>query len=139
MRKLIIVSLLLFIGVSGYSQTLEYTYDKAGNRTSRYVLTLGNSSGLTEKSAIITQNLEELEISIYPNPTVGNLQIVIGNGEEDENYTLLLYSVSGDLLIKNELNGRGVHLINMSTFDPGIYILKLQTTSGNVEYKIIKE
>lgn len=143
MRQVFILLVLFSIPIWGYSQSkgLEYGYDKAGNRTYRYVVLLPASPLKSAQIDIppLEHNLGPLEIKIFPNPTQGQLLVDIQNGEDGETYSMHLYDISGKLLIEKKHKGNGSQPLNLSLYTPGPYILILKTPNGKMEYKIIKE
>lgn len=116
---------------------VEFTYDKAGNRTSRYVIVLKSSE---IDIPIIEDEIGALEIKLYPNPTKGNLVVDVANGEECDLYKFMLFDVSGKMLVNKIESGTGTHPFDITDFSSGAYILILETpNNGKKEYKIIKE
>ncbi|GAO29185.1 T9SS type A sorting domain-containing protein [Geofilum rubicundum] len=79
------------------------------------------------------------EIKIYPNPTRGDLNIQIQNGEKDEKYQYLLFDLNGRLLMEFSHSGNGTVPLNLHSFYTGTYILVIRTSDGDLKYKIMKE
>ena len=73
--------------------------------------------------------------SIYPNPA-NDIVIIETPGH---NITeVLMYDVSGKILLKNIIVGDKLE-INLSSFDDGIYILKISNSEEIITRKILKE
>ncbi|MDP3915878.1 MAG: T9SS type A sorting domain-containing protein [Bacteroidota bacterium] len=77
---------------------------------------------------------------VYPNPVSGELFVQLTTNI-DENYTLELYSLKGELVKKECLDaGNNLHRVDTSSLRNGIYILRLISDSGKYsEEVIIKE
>ncbi|HOY33406.1 MAG TPA: kelch repeat-containing protein [Bacteroidales bacterium] len=73
---------------------------------------------------------------IYPNPSSD--YIFITTTSEIKNGTILLYSIHGELLLKQSAQEEET-MIDISTLSKGVYILKLVGQDINVINKIIKE
>lgn len=76
------------------------------------------------------------EIEVYPNPVSDKL-FVAGNFKAKD-YRLELYSVKGEL-VKTECLDSGInqYRIDVSSLKNGVYILRLITSSGKYEEKVI--
>lgn len=99
MKGLLIFILLLQVNAA-YSQVIYYTYDAAGNRigraSSQAIQTRRAQNNATEKTAV--SMLDDTHVSIYPNPTEGDLHVeILGIGEEDT-YSISLYNAAGQRL-----------------------------------------
>lgn len=90
-------------------------------------------------SSINIQNPTK-ELKVYPNPVSGELFVQLTTNI-DENYTLELYSVKGELVKKECLDaGSNLYRVDMSSLRNGIYILRMISDSGKYsEEVIIKE
>jgi hypothetical protein len=97
-----VVVLCTCLSVNTHAQRIEYTYDDAGNRTSRLpeIVMQSPSDHLRAATDIETfeETLSELKISIYPNPTDGILKVDISGGEIPENAQIYLYTITGSLV-----------------------------------------
>lgn len=122
---------------------LEYLYDKAGNRTYvniHEVRLKSSSTAHVDKNEPLADDLfGAREIKIFPNPTKGDLNIVIQNGDKDEEYQYLLYDLNGRKLFELTYSGNGTMPLNLHSYNSGTYILLVRTTDGDLKYKIIKE
>ena len=137
-----------------YSE-VQYTYDLAGNRISRIIVTslpieMNNDDdddletrmgGYNENTPEPTpiEGLSEREIHVYPNPVREELTIEIWKGAEEENYNLLFYDSAGKQIISKNRRGNGTEPVDMSYLPKGIYFLIIKGEKGKFEFKIIKE
>lgn len=93
------------------------------------------SCGTFDTLTFIKEVFPENNISIFPNPTQDLIKII----KEDQIPTVIeLYDMSGKLLSKNTYNGN-YYTINLSSFNSGIYILKLITNDKIITRQIIKK
>jgi YD repeat-containing protein len=140
--------LLLFVGIhisNAQTPYLSYDYDASGNRIQRTVIMKKsmNAIGLNGSTTPIEQKVEtdlfnKLKVTIYPNPTKGELGVDITGDIEMPESSLNLYTLNGQLLIKKE------HLmkqnrLDLSRFISGIYFLKLIVGNDVMTWKIVKE
>lgn len=73
-------------------------------------------------------------ISFYPNPAKDILYFK----SEEKLLDLEIYTISGQKIQTNSIN-LNEGSINISSFTPGIYIVKTRTPSGLNSYKVVKE
>ena len=78
---------------------------------------------------------DPIQCSLYPNPTNNFLNIKI-DGEDI--YDIQLLSLNGYLLKENKNQMNAIQVFNLSTFSPGIYILKIQSKMFTKSYKVQK-
>jgi hypothetical protein len=130
-------------GGSDVGHYLKYLYDKAGNRTSvsihEVILKRVSNANIDENDPLAVDLFGAREIKIFPNPTKGDLNILIQNGETDESYQYLLYDLNGRKLMEFSYSGNGMVPLNLHSYNSGTFILVLRTTDGDLKYKIIKE
>jgi hypothetical protein len=78
------------------------------------------------------------EISIFPNPTKGSLTIAIAGEEEAVPTTLALFSMSGEMILVQEIRQPNTTL-DLSGHPPGTYLLQITITAGRETWKVVKE
>ncbi len=73
------------------------------------------------------------QITIYPNPTDGMLNIIVDEIEEGEMLEIQVYDISGKrlMLTEGECKGGGETQLDLSGFDSGVYTLRIKT--GEIE------
>jgi hypothetical protein len=107
--------------------------NNAGNDTKELSIIIEKDEGIEE----LTMNNEQL--TIYPNPTSGELQILVNNEQLIMN-NVELFDIYGKNVLSNHLIiTSSNHLINISHLSAGTYFLKIQTTEGAVTKQIIKQ
>jgi hypothetical protein len=111
--------------VSIYSQTVEFSYDDAGNRTSRTVELGGlKSLAVTDTVALKTDLLNRFEIAIYPNPTRGTIEIdLMENSTKD--VTLLVLNTSGVIIIELPINTQRM-TVDLTGYPSGTYFISIK-------------
>lgn len=148
MKTLLLI--LSFVGISTLSlaqQRIAYSYDSAGNRITRTVLTMRSATQSLENDSIaekieaegISRNLSECKVTVYPNPTQGELKISITNGEEDAIAEITVYSNSGQFLKTLKAEGNTVVPIDLTPYPSGIYLIDFRQGESRSYYKIIKQ
>jgi len=84
----------------------------------------------------IRQNSENL-FSVYPNPTNGNLTILL-NGAGLEKTSIKVVSMLGQEIYSINLDGANAHTIDMSKYENGTYLVQVITNSSTVIKRIVK-
>ena len=90
--------------------------------------------GENEVIVTSTDDAEELDFMVYPNPAVDQILIDFPTAHQSVTYTM--YDVSGKRVLQGSLRGNS---INVSKLTPGAYVLQLIVDGKQVEKKIIKE
>lgn len=73
-------------------------------------------------------------INIYPNPTDQSLILTF---ENNENCDISIYNIWGQLIKKISTNSRKIN-IDMSSYNPGTYLIKIENNKSTIMKKIIK-
>ncbi len=141
MRKVLLITGLLLVALTTIpAQTVSYEYDASGNRIRRIMVTLKNASSATEKDEEPVENSwRERKVTIFPNPTKGNLKIRIEGGEDEAEYRFSLFNTGGQLLKQGNIYNKGEFPVSMGQYAPGIYILILNNKDDKLTFKIVKE
>jgi hypothetical protein len=109
------------------------TYDNGTN-----ILTQGfHQTQLTVTS--IEEELTDVRMSLYPNPTSEYLNIELGNNEQDIN--LQLYDMSGKLIHKDVINAYDTkYVLPMQMVATGKYLVQMQSEDGklNTTHQVVK-
>lgn len=91
---------------------------------------------LTESAASSVAMVTEVKVGIYPNPANDVLHVVVGNVTSA--YDVLVYDMSGKVLVKQSAEGREVTL-NTSTFNKGLYFVQVLYKGGKQTVPFVKE
>lgn len=96
---------------------------KKDNSNTNYSVWLKTSTGISSFGCRKTDTqLRSSAIKVYPNPTVHTVSVE--DEEWVENSEACLYDMSGKLIHKQQVNSSTVEL-NMSNYNQGVYLLKL--------------
>ncbi|MBP0903283.1 T9SS type A sorting domain-containing protein [Mariniflexile gromovii] len=126
------------IDVVGSINPTYATYDSYGNMVNDPYPTPFASSGfdldavgvINQKTLSLKNASNKMIIALYPNPATTSFQV-------SETGTLEIYSVSGSLVLKQELNVKQTP-ISIENLLSGIYFVKLTNTQGSGVQKLIK-
>lgn len=139
MKKTILILSLILIAACSYSQTyIRFEYDDAGNRVVRKVVSIRSSGSSTDIAEEVERDkIGEFNISIFPNPTQGNLQVHI-DGLNAQNSSILVYDLNGrEIFSVNELKSE--NLIDITRQPSGTYIMIINIDDKRSQWKIMKE
>ncbi len=148
MKKLLLTLVIgLFFGLYAEAQThtyeIQYTYDASGNRIKRKLVTITlpelKTAMLEEDIIPVEETWKERQVSIYPNPTHGNLKVNITGGDPNLNYRYELYTTAGNKVREGRIIHAGETPVEMQHLSPGVYILILHANEEKLSYKIIKQ
>ena len=133
------------------AQTLQFTYDNAGNQVKRELVTLTVNSLMNTNSVETEQEEDTLlpeskslndnstTIEFYPNPVVDLLNV---EWDFDLELTeLMIFDNQGKLLqIKKVSKDATNEIFNFSTYAPGVYYVRaFDAQQQSKSYKIIKK
>jgi hypothetical protein len=166
MKKLILISFMLLTGMAVKAQSdYMYTYDENGNRTRRYeippvkspdtndtiktdstntdsISTTNNTENIinnqSSDSTQYTTHMGDQEISVFPNPTKGELKIEISNFVSGSSGAITVIDLSGRLIYQSN-TVEASNIINLSSLAPGNYILKVLLAGKAKEWVVVKE
>ncbi|MCK9203340.1 MAG: T9SS type A sorting domain-containing protein [Bacteroidales bacterium] len=144
--KSCIVYCLLMITTASYSQNVQFAYDETGNRISRIiVIPLSESKSVFTDSILpghsrnpLNQNLENLRISVFPNPTSDIIHIQCNDLSRSTSIDAYLYTAKGEALKTINLCEFD-QVFDMTNYPLGIYYLKIQMNDRIESWKIIKQ
>ncbi|WP_299128350.1 T9SS type A sorting domain-containing protein [uncultured Winogradskyella sp.] len=80
--------------------------------------------------------LNEL-INLFPNPVTNQLNIDLGNINEDATYQM--FNTIGQLVGNGKLNSNSTTTINMSQQESGIYFIQINTKSNSITKKVVRK
>jgi hypothetical protein len=143
----------LFLSINCiHGQTIKYSYDENGNRTSRFLIDVerlgakGINFPVKKPEELQVKDKEkefkvakegELSVSVYPNPNRGKIKIDILNMPLNSGTELRLYDLNGtELIVK--MNFEKSSELDISRFTDGIYILRVEINNIVNNWKIIK-
>ena len=146
----------LEIGVEQFSDYDVYLYDNyldtevALNNDDNYIYSFTVDQSITESVAsdrfeirfdnttLGVDDFEAAGISMYPNPVEDQVTLDLSQFNEQARQ-LSLYDVTGKLLNNYTIDNQENYEINMSNYASGLYIVKIETASGQWQRKLIKD
>ena len=141
MKSIPLITILLLLTARLQAQKVCITYDKAGNRTNRTICLKSEeatSERVSSAKIPITENMGEMVITLYPNPTKGQLKIQITNKTCETEGVLELYDLSGRLVKVQKTVGEST-MLDISRYPLGIYLMRIRICDKVSEWRIIKE
>lgn len=114
-----------------HAQSVDYYYDACGNRIKRQIFLIRN------KSLPVEEQLGNVQVRIYPNPTHGLLKVTIQSPDE----------LKGSIEVFNSQGVRIVYIANveqendidLSAHHNGIYLMRLKVGAASSTWKILKK
>ncbi len=120
-------------------ETLDSAEIPLGSHTIKWIVEdmSGNKDSCTfdvnVSGFVNIENSQVLNVSIYPNPTDGNIYIQgISNG------TIEIFDITGTLTYTTLITGEGIE-IDLSSLHNGLYFIKITTESNTITKKVIKK
>ncbi len=130
-------------------QAIEYSYDAAGNRIAQQVIVLPNnlkSSSITDESRLIEElskpiecSWENMIITVYPNPTDGDISIKLNEGIFPDGVIYHVFNSYGKSVCNGSILNSNINKIPIAGLPPGVYVLVLQNGNHMKSWKIIKQ
>jgi hypothetical protein len=136
------IAILCLITHGAFSQTLSFGYDADGNMSSRRVVVLKSAdiAEVLEREnlpEIVSAQVEEHTITIYPNPTKGRIVVKIHNLDYDRSNVVRLFNSQGQLIETLPISSSQTPLeISGSS---GVYLLDIHLGSEVSRWKILKQ
>lgn len=90
--------------------------------------------GIDETFASI---LEKPTLTVFPNPTSGELNLELSNWSWDKNHSIKLYQLDGQLVYESEFENGETLNINSFGIHTGLYIIKVEVGKWTYTRKII--
>jgi|GEM_PF-313233 len=86
------------------------------------------------------EDLTELDMEVYPNPSNGQFNIVVNENTTD-NFRIAVFNVSGQLVYQSEFNAgqESRKTINITNLSDGIYYLQVRSDKAIKVIKLLKQ
>jgi len=117
--------------------TFRFHYTQYGCWTGIYNVSDGGNCCLVQGGTVSVNEIDfGDEVIVSPNPTTGSLTLTLSKGEG----TVMMYNVMGQLVFQSVISSL-ISEINISSFNNGIYFVRLMDADGNVVYgeKVVKQ
>ena len=143
---------LLSISTKSQVQYL-FGYDAAGNRISRMGIILNKATQNVDTTGNVLSdsclynneakqqyqaNIEDYVITVYPNPTTGELKIDISNFEEGTKGSIFITDIQGKYIYKTDVI-YDKNIINLNYVASGQYLMRIVLNNKNHEFFVFKE
>ncbi len=129
-------------GDTSTSSSYEWWTKQTGHAMSIFKLEYDGNDALISKVWFrdnfvgISENINNVNVSVYPNPATDNITIENQN-ITTQNFIVSIKNIQGQVVISEKINFTGKHLINVSDLCNGVYILTLQNDKENYMSKIV--
>jgi len=150
LKKFFVALCLLSGSYSFGQQQIVFSYDQAGNRVKREIL-MKKSAEFQDTTVVhkphvddfetqkpVVDNFGKMKIKIFPNPTKGQLRIVIEEYPLGSSGTLSVFTLEGKILRK-QIFAESNSQIDISDLPNGIYLFCIALGDYKGEWKIVKE
>ncbi|MBR6931592.1 MAG: T9SS type A sorting domain-containing protein [Bacteroidales bacterium] len=149
MRKRTVLQLLLLAGMllvpfAGRSQNAEvhFTYDACGNRILKSLQLRKieeNGKNVEDRNVFLataTENIQDLKVDLYPNPTEGKFVVTLS----DNTHTIMeaILTTASGVVMEHHRFMDFRHEFDLSQQPAGIYLLKLIYKDETRTWKIVK-
>lgn len=136
LRPIAIILFLLCIS-NAFADRIVYTYDASGNRTSSREIVFRGQGSEDNDSEPRRDNLSLRRVTIYPNPTEGELRVEITGDDTFEGSSITIYGASGSIVYyDNEIGS--INDIDLTQYPRGIYMMIIRIDGDTSSWKIIK-
>jgi hypothetical protein len=112
-------------------------YVGGSSESQRYLVSFNGK----DEVKLLSPDVFSIEATVYPNPSADFINVIIN---ETANYPVEvgIYDVVGKKIeeekIPDDISNNSIKL-DISSFDPGIYFLRIQTFSGTVVKTFVKQ
>lgn len=114
------------------SCAIRYTYDYAGNRTTRDYFC---ANGLIAKTLDSNHSYQLID-AIFPNPTTGKFQVTFS--EKLDGATVQIISAQGAVIIQTRFNGFKADF-DLSKQAAGVYFVVIRNGKNTTSFKVVKQ
>ena len=142
--KFALLTVLLSTGafvINAFADRIVNNYDASGNRINSektIIFTRGANKGQAPEPEMFLDSLSSTRITIYPNPTEGDLRVDITGIEDFSGSELTINAANGAFLTRiNPLQASNE--VDMTTYKNGIYLFVIKINDEITTWKIIKK
>ena len=139
MKHLILFILLSISSHIGYGQHNRFTYDDAGNRIRRELVTIQEVNTQDRKmQKFLTGNNLDSEITINTDKSSNLIHINTKDRKLQGEYKIVMYSIAGYMVLESQLPITGYAEVDISQLPKGVYALVVTNGTESKAWKITK-
>lgn len=139
MKHLILFILLCISSHIGYGQHIRFTYDDAGNRIRRELVTIQEVNTQDRKmQKFLTGNNLDSEITINADKSSNLIHINTKDRKLQGEYKIAMYSIAGYMVLESQLPITGYAEVDISQLPKGVYALVVTNGTESKAWKITK-
>lgn len=139
MKHLILFILLCISSHIGYGQHIRFTYDDAGNRIRRELVTIQEVNTQDRKmQKFLTGNNLDSEITINADKSSNLIHINTKDRKLQGEYKIAMYSIAGYMVLESQLSITGYAEVDISQLPKGVYALVVTNGTESKAWKITK-
>ena len=111
----------------------EY-YNQPQSECHKFRAALDWANGTTMPPSVLSSSSNQLDINLFPNPTSDYLHIHLS--ELTGNTSIQLFTMNGALKHSENLQYK-TRIVDVSNYEPGLYILKINQNNEKITKKLI--
>lgn len=125
------------------ARNIYYAHNETGDRVKRFTSEVQNEDSEQERRNRIEEgetgcdSLPGNFVNIQPNPTTGRFEINIAKQNEEDESTLSLMKLNGEMILRKKNTLETVE-IDITDRETGVYLLRIESNGGSSEKRIIK-
>lgn len=123
----------------GYGQRVQFSYDEAGNRIKRELVSIKEVNRQDKKiQKFLTGNGLDRDITIETDKYSNMIHINAKGLTLQEEYNIAMYSIAGYLVLESQLTSAGYAEVDISHLPKGVYVLVVTNGTESKAWKITK-
>ncbi len=123
----------------GYGQRVQFSYDEAGNRIKRELVSIQEVNRQDKKiQKFLTGNGLDRDITIETDNYSNMIHINAKGLTLQEEYNIAMYSIAGYLVLESQLTSAGYAEVDISHLPKGVYVLVVTNGTESKAWKITK-
>lgn len=142
MKPIITILFVLLLAVpsnDAASKKIQFTYDDAGNRIKRELVTIQEVNTQDRKmQKFLTDNNLDSEITINTDKSSNLIHINAKDGTLQGEYKIAMYSIAGYMVLDSQLPITGYAEVDISQLPKGVYVLVVTNGTKSKAWKITK-
>lgn len=130
------------VGTTSNQQNYGYWHDKPAPGVNYYRLRQVDYDGAFDFSDMVSAQLPLVqELDVYPNPTPGEIRLIIPEEAFQQEMDVEVHNAQGQLLWQTQFTAKGAHqLLQLPTeLPPGFYLLNTSAGASNFQATIVKQ